>query len=90
MQQKEIQLSDVHLHLEKCSVLPTKGKCIYPGCVYDIKSIADLQHHLATDVIVHSILNTSIISDTRVQVMTQLERYTKSKRKGTRIRDSGK
>ena len=62
---KEIQLSDVHSHLKECSVLLTKGKCIYPGCVYDIKSAADLQHHLATDVIVHSILNTSAISHIR-------------------------
>jgi len=75
---KEIHLSDVNSHLEVCSVLLTEGTCIYPGCVYNIKSVADLQHHLATDVIVHSILTTSTISNIREHVSIQLELHTKS------------
>ena len=83
---KEIQLSDVNSHLEVCSVLRTEGTCIYPGCVYNIKSTADLQHHLATDVIVHSILTTSTISNIREHVSIQLELHTKTqKERGQRL-----
>ena len=78
----KIQLSDVNSHLDVCSVLLTKGRCIYPGCgVYNIKSAADLHHHLATDLIAHSILNTSEISNIRERVITtQLKLAQKTER----------
>ena len=43
-------------HLELCSVLLTEGRCIYSGCTCNIKSAADLHHHLTTDVIAHNLM----------------------------------
>ena len=80
MCKKEIQLSNVHSHLEECSVLLIKGRCIYPDCTYNIKSAADLYYHLTTDLIAHSIYNTSAISNMREQVITPLELYTKTRK----------
>lgn len=83
---KEMQLSDVNSHLKVCSALVLDGRCIYPGCdVYNIKSISDLQHHLATHLIVHNILNMSAISNIREQLITTRLELTEKKEREQRL-----
>ena len=74
---KQILVADVHSHIGSCITLRTERKCIYAGCLHTITSVDDLDNHLRTDVIVHSMLYTTEMDNIREEFNNQIHKQAK-------------
>lgn len=61
----DVKRSTMDNHLDSCDKWTSDKRCLYIGCTYQPRSVADLKDHMQEEALSHAMLHTSLITKIR-------------------------